>query len=196
VGGNETIKVDVRVVAATNRDLRQLVAEGKFREDLYYRLNVINIVMPALRDRPSDVPLLAAHFLAKYAAENGKTIHGFSVDALGRLTGYAWPGNVRELENVIQRATVLRAGDQITGDELPLTLQPPKDKSGIQIPGSSLDEIERYVITKTLESTGGSTSKAAELLKISIRKIQYKLQEYQNAPHANVDTVTGRKESN
>ncbi|HXI58139.1 MAG TPA: sigma-54 dependent transcriptional regulator, partial [Polyangia bacterium] len=91
VGGNETIKVDVRVIAATNRDLRQMVADGKFREDLYYRLNVINIVMPALRDRPSDVPVLAAHFLSKFAAENGKPVSGFSSDALTRLTGYAWP---------------------------------------------------------------------------------------------------------
>ena len=196
VGGNETIKVDVRVVAATNRDLRQMLADGKFREDLYYRLNVINIVMPALRERPSDVPLLAAHFLNKYAAENGKTITGFTADALLRLVGYGWPGNVREMENIIQRATVLCAGNQITGAELPPALQPPKDKSAIQIPGSSLDEIERYAITKTLESTGGSTSRAAELLKISIRKIQYKLQEYENAPHSDVDPVTGNKTPN
>ncbi|HXI55879.1 MAG TPA: helix-turn-helix domain-containing protein, partial [Polyangia bacterium] len=167
------------------------VADGKFREDLYYRLNVINIVMPALRDRPSDVPVLAAHFLSKFAAENAKTVSGFSNDALTRLTGYAWPGNVRELENVIQRAVVMCTGEQITGAELPPTLQPPKDKAGIQIPGSSLEEIEQYAITKTLESTGGSTSRAAEILKISIRKIQYKLQEYQRAPHSDVKAVTG-----
>jgi len=191
VGGNETIHVDVRVVAATNRDLRQLVAEGKFREDLYYRLNVINIVMPPLRERASDVTLLAAHYLAKYAQENGKTITGFSHDTLGRLTGYPWPGNVRELENVIQRATLLCTGNLITVAELPPTLQPSQDKSPIHIPGSSLAEVERYAIMKTLESTGGSTSKAAELLKISVRKIQYKLLEYQEAPHAEVAALAG-----
>ncbi len=193
VGGNETIKVDVRIIAATNRDLRQMVADGKFREDLFYRLNVINIVMPSLRDRPSDVPLLAGHFLAKYAAENGKTITGLSNDALARLTGYGWPGNVRELENVIERAVVLCQGNVLAAADLPATLVPTRDKLGIQIPGASMDEIERYAITKTMEMTGGSTGRAAELLKISVPKIQYKLQEYQNAPRTDVDPITGVK---
>ena len=107
VGGNETISVDVRVIAATNRDLKKMVADGKFREDLFYRLNVINLEMPALRARPSDVPLLAAHFLRKYAAENGKELGGFSTEALEHLSAYGWPGNVRELENVVERAVVL-----------------------------------------------------------------------------------------
>jgi two-component system response regulator HydG len=182
VGGNETITVDVRVIAATNRDLPQLVAEGKFREDLYYRLNVIAIEMPALRKRPSDVPLLAGYFLRKYAEENGKAIKGFSGEALERLAGYNWPGNVRELENVIERAVVLARGAEITAAELPPNLLPAGKGGGLLIPGATMDEIERYAITRTLESTGGSTSRAAEILGISVRKIQYKLHEYEGAP--------------
>ncbi len=107
VGGNETIKVDVRIIAATNRDLAGEVAAGKFREDLFYRLNVVNIDMPPLRARPSDLLPLANHFLARFAKENGKRIEGFAEDALARITSYRWPGNIRELENVIERAVVL-----------------------------------------------------------------------------------------
>jgi two-component system response regulator HydG len=189
VGGNETITVDVRVIAATNRDLRQLVADGKFREDLYYRLNVIAVEMPALRVRPSDVPLLAGHFLRKYAEENEKRIRGFSDDALERLAGYHWPGNVRELENVIERAIVLAQTEQITAADLPPNLVPAKGRAGLQIPGATMDEIERYAITKTLEATGGATSRAAEILGISVRKIQYKLQEYESAPKSSREPV-------
>jgi DNA-binding NtrC family response regulator len=189
VGGNETIKVDVRVIAATNRDLKAEVAAGRFREDLFYRLNVINVEMPALRDRPSDVPLLAMHFLRKYAADNGKSIPAFSDAALARLAAYAWPGNVRELENVVERAVVLCNGDAVTPAELPPHLAPPPVAGGIQIPGSTLDEIERYAITRALEAAGGSTSKAAEMLGISVRKIQYKLHEYQGAPKSDTEAV-------
>jgi two-component system response regulator HydG len=182
VGGNETISVDVRVIAATNRDLKKMVAEGRFREDLFYRLNVINLEMPALRERPSDVPLLAAHFLRKYAAENAKEIGGFAVDALERLADYSWPGNVRELENVVERAVVMAQSNQITLLDLPQHLVPAKARGGIQIPGATMDEIERYAITKTLEATGGSTSRAAYILLMSVRKIQYKLHDYESAP--------------
>src|SRR6185369_4495372 len=124
VGGNETITVDVRVIAATNRDLKAMVAAGRFREDLYYRLNVINIEMPTLRDRPSDVPLLAMHFLRKYATENGKKIDAFSDAALAQLAAYRWPGNVRELENVVERAVVLCNCTHVTPTELPHHLIP------------------------------------------------------------------------
>jgi DNA-binding NtrC family response regulator len=183
VGGNQTISVDVRVIAATNRNLPELVTAGKFREDLYYRLNVINLEMPALRARPSDIPLLAVFFLRKYAAENGKEIHGFSGEALERLTAYAWPGNVRELENVVERAVVLARAPEITTTELPPQLVPhAAEKAAPQIPGATLEQIERHAITKTLEATGGSTSQAAAILNISVRKIQYKLHEYQSAP--------------
>jgi two-component system response regulator HydG len=182
VGGNETISVDVRVIAATNRDLKKMVADGTFREDLFYRLNVINLEMPALRVRPSDVPLLAAHFLRKFAGENGKQIGGFATEALELLSTYAWPGNVRELENVVERAVVMSQGPLITLVDLPQHLVPAKSRAGLQIPGATMDEIERYAITKTLEATGGSTSRAAEILQLSVRKIQYKLHEYESAP--------------
>jgi DNA-binding NtrC family response regulator len=181
VGGNQTIKVDVRVVAATNRDLKARVAEGKFREDLYYRLNVVTIEVPPLRDRVSDIPLLAMHFLKKYSQENGKTIGGFTDEALERLAAYPWPGNVRELENAIERAVVVCRREVIgQADLAPAIAQaerrgPPGMPA---VPGATLAELERYAILKTLEHTGGSTSRASEILQISPRKIQYKLREY------------------
>ena len=159
-----------------------MVAEGKFREDLYYRLNVINLEMPALRARQSDVPLLATHFLRKYAAENGKELRGFTSEALEHLTGYNWPGNVRELENVVERAVVMSKSTEVMLGDLPPQFAAVKPREGLLIPGATMDEIERYAITKTLESTGGSTSRAAEILNISVRKIQYKLHEYESAP--------------
>ena len=190
VGGNETISVDVRVIAATNRNLPQMVSEGKFREDLFYRLNVISLEMPSLRQRASDVPLLASYFLRKYAAENEKELEGFTAEALEHLTAYSWPGNVRELENVIERATVLAQSAEITLSNLPSQLATAKPRPGLQIPGATMDEIERYAITKTLESTGGSTGRAAEILNISVRKIQYKLHEYESAPKSARPSVT------
>jgi len=192
VGGNETVRVDVRVVAATNRDLKAEVAKGKFREDLFYRLNVIALEMPSLRARRSDVPLLAAFFLKKYAGENGKAVEGFTDEALTMLGSYDWPGNVRELENVVERAVVLCNGSRVSIAELPQHLVPSSELSGIRIPGSTLDEIEHHAIRKTLEATGGSTSKAADILGISVRKIQYKLHEYQSAPKSGAAAVESR----
>jgi DNA-binding NtrC family response regulator len=179
VGGNETLKVDVRLIAATNRDLKEEIKRGTFREDLFYRLNVITIDLPPLRDRSGDVPPLATFFLQRYAAENGRTIEGFSEDALQKLTSYAWPGNVRELENVIERAVVLCDGPQIEVKHLPPTLVPSSEREGPPpVPGSTIADLERYAILKTLEACGGSTSKAALVLGVSTRKIQYKLQEW------------------
>jgi len=182
VGGNQTIKVDVRVIAATNRNLRERVKQGLFREDLYYRLNVVSIEMPPLRQRTSDIGLLAEHFLARYAKENGKTIKGFTEGATEKLLRYPWPGNVRELENAIERAVVVCRGELIRPEDLAVTA--PDEGSAIRaagyppVPGSSLASLERFAILKTLEHVGGSTSRAAELLGISPRKIQYKLQAY------------------
>jgi DNA-binding NtrC family response regulator len=183
VGGNETLRVDVRVIAATNRDLRVEVAEGRFREDLFYRLNVINIETPALRDRRSDIGVLAGHFLHRFSAENGKTIEGFSDDAMARLSAYEWPGNVRELENVVERAVVLAPGARITSAELPpnLTALSP-DRPGVLIPGSTMADIERHAVLATLEATKGSTSKAAAMLGMSVRAVQYRMQKYGSAP--------------
>jgi len=192
VGGNETVRVDVRIIAATNRDLKAEVAAGRFREDLYYRLNVINIEMPPLRARSSDIPLLATHFLSKFAADNNRTgptaIEGFTDDALDRLVQYPWPGNVRELENTIERAVVLCNNRRVDVTELPEHLRP-RGERGIQIPGSTLAEIENYAIRKTLESTGGSTSRAADVLGISVRKVQYKLHEFESAPKSGAPVV-------
>jgi two-component system response regulator HydG len=177
VGGNETVKVDVRIIAATNRDLASEVASGKFREDLYYRLNVVNIEMPPLRARPSDLLPLATHFLRRFAKENGKNIEAFDADAVERIAGYRWPGNVRELENVIERAVVLCDGSRLTARHLPAGVGAAM-RSGIRIPGSTLAEIERHAIVTTLDACSGRTTQAANMLDISVRKIQYKLHEY------------------
>jgi two-component system response regulator HydG len=177
VGGNETLKVDVRIIAATNRDLAAETASGKFREDLYYRLNVVNIEMPPLRARPSDLLPLATHFLRRFATENGKKVEGFADDAVERITGYRWPGNVRELENVIERSVVLCDGPKLTAKHLPAGVGA-VSRGGVRIPGSTMLEIERHAILATLEACGGRTTQAAQMLDISVRKIQYKLHEY------------------
>jgi len=186
VGGNKTFKVDVRIVAATHRDLKQKIADGSFREDLYYRLNVIEVTIPPLRERNHDIPLLAMHFLRKFAEANGKELRGISDEALALLVSHGWPGNVRELENAIERAVVLATGDTLTPAHFPTLRRAaagapaagPETPSGIAIPGSTLAAIEREAILRTLEAVGGSTSKAATMLDISPRKIQYKVKEY------------------
>ncbi|HET9954064.1 MAG TPA: sigma-54 dependent transcriptional regulator [Polyangiaceae bacterium] len=196
VGSNQTLHVDVRVVTATNRDLKEMVAAGKFREDLYYRLNVINIQIPPLRRRPSDIPALVEHFLKRYAAENQKPVTRVSDAALALLVGYSWPGNVRELENVIERAVVLTEGESIEPYHLPGELAATGRGSSVPIvPGATMEELERHAILKTLESVGGSTSKAAEILGISVRKIQYKLQEYGAAPKSQTPAVQQERPS-
>jgi two-component system NtrC family response regulator/two-component system response regulator HydG len=181
VGGNQTIKVDVRIVAATHRDLAREVKAGRFREDLFYRLNVVTIETPPLRARLSDVPLLAARFLRKYAAENGKDISGLSEAALQALLQYTWPGNVRELENAIERAVVVSRHPEIGPQDFAAHIMKsgaPRQDELPRVPGASLAELERYAILKTLEHTGGATSRAAEILGISARTIQYRLREY------------------
>ncbi len=183
VGGNRTYKVDVRIVCATHRDLSKMIAAGAFREDLYYRLNVIEIRIPALRERIADVPLLAQHFLTKYAAQNGKEVRSCSDEAMALLLRQAWPGNVRQLENVIERAVVLAEEPVLTPIHFPTLrgeIEAAASKStAVVIPGSSLAVIEREAILRTIESVSGSTSRAARILGISPRKIQYKLKEYQ-----------------
>ncbi len=179
LGSNTPVKVDVRVLAATHRDLEAAMREGEFREDLYYRLNVIHITAPPLRRRPEDVPLLAEHFLTRYAAKNGREISGVSPEALDALAGHSWPGNVRELENVIERAVVLDRDGLIHTDDLPAHIasaQPASEPRHILVPlGTPLEEIERMVITETLEMTGGNKKLAAKLLGIAARTIYRKL---------------------
>jgi two-component system, NtrC family, response regulator HydG len=177
IGSGEPIAVDVRVLAATNKDLSREVREGKFREDLYYRLNVVHVEIPPLRLRGADVLVLANHFLQRFARENHKPIDGFADGARTKILAHRWPGNVRELENAIERAVVLSEGGEVSGDDLPFDAAQPI-QGPLRIPGSTMAEVERHVILSTLEATGGSTTRAAELLDISVRTIQYRLQEY------------------
>lgn len=189
VGGNRTFKVDVRIVSATHRDLTRKIADGSFREDLYYRLNVVEIRIPPLRERPADLPVLAQHFLKKFALQNSKDVRGFSDEAMSLLLRHPWPGNVRQLENAIERAVVLTEQPILNVNHFP-TLRGGLDAeaaaSGVKIPGSSLAMIEREAILRTVESVGGSTSRAAKVLGISPRKIQYKLKDYHADAHSPV----------
>ena len=172
----------MRLVAATNQDLRAAVREGRFREDLFYRLNVIAVPIPPLRDRREDVPLLAEHFLRLYAERNNRHLSGFSRAAADTMLRYDWPGNVRELENTVERAVVLSRGDAIELDDLP-----PEVRSGSSNPvdgksltfavGTPLAEIERRVIHATLAHTGGDKRLCAQLLGIATRTIYRRLEE-------------------
>ncbi|NUO51067.1 MAG: sigma-54-dependent Fis family transcriptional regulator [Polyangiaceae bacterium] len=178
--GGDTVRADVRVVAATNKDLRAEVAAGRFREDLYYRLNVIAITAPPLRTRREDIPLLVDHFLGIYCKKNNKPRLGVSKDVTAKLMDYSWPGNVRELENVIERAVVLCRGDRLTLDDLPDTVRDsePAEPSSITFSvGTPLDEVERRLIRETLRQAKGDKSVAAQLLGISTRTIYRKLGE-------------------
>jgi DNA-binding NtrC family response regulator len=190
VGGTQTLKVDVRVIAATNKNLQEEVAKGRFREDLFYRLNVVALEMPALRERRSDIPALSRFFVDRYAKENGKSIDGVAPEALELMMAYDWPGNVRELENAVERAVVLAPGKLIDARQLPSSIRPTTIQPGAPaIPGATMAELERYAILETLKSTGGSTSQAAEILGISTRTIQYRLHEYNEAPRSDVAVV-------
>ncbi|HEY2410085.1 MAG TPA: sigma-54 dependent transcriptional regulator [Polyangiaceae bacterium] len=180
VGGNEPVQVDVRVIAATNRDLNTEVRERRFREDLFYRLNVVHLEMPPLRQRGNDVMVLAEHFLRKYARENQRLIEGLSDSARTKIANHSWPGNVRELENAMERAVVLSERELIAAEDLPFSAAPSAFE-GLRIPGATLGEIEKFAILKTLEAENGSTSRAAEILDISVRTIQYRLHEYGEA---------------
>ena len=177
VGGTQTLKVDTRIVAATNKDLKTEVESGRFREDLYYRLNVISLQLPPLRDRREDIPLLAQHFIASYAEKNGKRLTGLTRDALSALMGWRWPGNVRELENAIERAVVLCRGDAIALEDLPPHIRESEpDPRQIVIPiGTPLEEVEKRLIQETLTATRGDKRLAAQLLGIATRTIYRKL---------------------
>jgi DNA-binding NtrC family response regulator len=191
VGGNQTVRVDVRIVAATNRDLADEVARGRFREDLFYRLNVVSLHMPSLRERKTDIPTLAAFFLDRYARENGRAVTELSPETMALLCSHDWPGNVRELENAVERAVVMSQGPVIEPRHLPANVRPgvPTQPGLPAIPGSTLAQLERYAILETLRATGGSTSRAAEMLGVSVRTIQYRLHEYNAAPRSDVDVV-------
>jgi len=178
VGGNDTIKVNARFVAATNKDLARAVREHHFREDLYYRLNVVHIAMPPLRQRGNDIVLLAEHFRRRFALENNRRIDGFDEAARAKLVAHDWPGNVRELENAIERAVVFTEGGLVEASALPFQSTPATIEGGPRIPGATMAELEKHAILATLDALNGSTSKAAEMLDISARTIQYRLHEY------------------
>ena len=175
VGGNEPIKVDVRVISATNKDLRKAIEKQEFREDLYYRLNVVSIELPPLRERKEDIPLLAEHFLHKFAMENQKEITGFSPEAMEFVLDYEWPGNVRELENAVERAVILAKDSIITIADLP---QENLSQVRLASTGKNLKEVEKNHVLNVLRETGGNYSEAARILGISRMTLYNKAREY------------------
>jgi two-component system response regulator HydG len=182
LGSTQTIKVDTRIIAATNRNLEEEIQQGRFREDLYYRLNVVTVEVPPLRQRREDIPVLADFFLKQYAEKNRRLIKGFTPRATDLLMRYDWPGNVRELENIIERSVIMARGETITPLEFPNDLQElDEELKATQIdlrPGRSLKEVEKDMIIRTLEETGGNRTHAAKILGISRRTLQLKLKEY------------------
>jgi len=184
VGGTEEIDVDVRVISATNRDLEQGVADGSFREDLYYRLAVIPVHLPALASRLEEIPDLARHLLERHSARLGIPIEGIEPEAMEILLDYGWPGNVRELENVLERALVLTEGERIRAADLPEGVRVPRPADVLDDPDGDLSvkrrtaELEKYLIQRALERTGGNKTEAADLLDLSPRALRYKVQDY------------------
>ena len=186
VGDTRDVKVDVRIIAASNRDLAKAVGDGALREDLYYRLNVIPIHLPPLRERTEDIALLVAYFIDRVSKDVGKTVNGITPDALAVLERYHWPGNIRELENVIERAIVLGSGEYITADALPPHLAQPAQPGAFpaEIPVSGMDleallaAVESRYIRLALERAGGLQVRAAELLRLSFRQFRYKVQKH------------------
>jgi DNA-binding NtrC family response regulator len=179
VGGTQTLKGDVRIIAATNRDLEAEVAAKRFRKDLFYRLNVIHLTIPALRERVEDIPLLALHFLDKFCLENDRPAMGFSPEAMGAMKSYAWPGNVRELQNVVERSVALCTGNMVELADLPDEIRqhsPEADKIVLPV-GASMEEIEKLAILQTLKKTGGDKELAARLLGIGLATLYRRLKE-------------------
>ncbi|MDX2030449.1 MAG: sigma-54 dependent transcriptional regulator [Blastocatellia bacterium] len=183
VGGNRPIKVDVRVLAATNRDLEAMVKDGRFREDLYYRLNVIPISIPPLRQRRDDIHVLMEYFLIKHSANAARPMK-FSADARGLIMNYSWPGNVRQLESAIERALLLAEGDEITVEDLPVEIRATahaEGAGGFKLPpeGISFEELERSLIIQAMEQTNWNITRAAKLLGLSFRTMQYRLDKFE-----------------
>lgn len=187
VGGTEDIEVDVRMMAATNKDLTQLIQRGSFREDLYYRLNVIPVELPPLRERREDIQVLATNFLGFYAAKAGRSAMEISPEAMQVLMAYSWPGNVRELENAIERAVALAATDEVQVENLPPSVRQPAPPSPLprwEVPPEGLDmeqvvaNIEKALMKDALEKAGGIQTRAAQLLGINFRSFRYRAKKY------------------
>jgi transcriptional regulator with PAS, ATPase and Fis domain len=174
LGGDKTIDVDFRVISATNKDLEKAIKEGSFREDLYYRLNVFSIVLPPLRERRTDIPLIAKYFLTKYAQSMNKNVLDFSPQAIEMIGGYDWPGNIREVRNVVERAMVVAKGNQIQVEDLSF----PFPSQSVSLMGESLEDVEKNHIEKILNLTKGNIAQAAEILKLSRLTIYNKIEKY------------------
>jgi DNA-binding NtrC family response regulator len=179
VGGEKPISVDVRIVCATNRDLLKEIEKGNFREDLYYRLNVVHLEVPPLRERKDDIPLLMTSFLTLFSKENNRSIEGFSTQAKRALLSYSWPGNIRELRNCIESAVVLARGPVIEYDDLPPSVTKAENSQNLSLDvGITLAEAEKQLIISTLAQCGGNKTKAAEVLGIGRKTLHRKIQEY------------------
>jgi DNA-binding NtrC family response regulator len=179
VGGEDTLEVDVRVITATNRDLQKEIADGRFREDLFYRLNVVCIDVPPLRERKDDIPLLVASFVKEFADENGKKIEGVDTKARSALFSHEWPGNIRQLRNCVESAVVMASGPVITIDDLPPSIRSGEEIPAIRIPvGVTMAEAEKQVILQTLSSQNGNKSRTADVLDIGRKTLHRKLGEY------------------
>jgi two-component system, NtrC family, response regulator AtoC len=180
VGGAADIRVDVRVIAATNRDLEEAVAQGKFREDLYYRLNVMQIRLPSLREHASDVPLLLNYYINNFNQEFRKRVRGATPEALELLRGYRWPGNIRELRNAVERAMLLADGDFLAPEHFPMTVSRRGSAKGFELPeeGVSLESVERDLVVQALRRTGWNHTKAAALLGLNRDQIRYRIEKF------------------
>jgi len=201
VGGEEQVEVDIRLVAATNKELKKLVTEGKFREDLFFRLDVVNIIIPPLRNRVSDVPLLCASFLKEFAEKNGKPVEGLTNDAIAALSAYAWPGNVRELRNTIEKMVVLAHSSKLTVRDIPANIRDTVAKggggtsgevrasSGVKLSETSLEGVTRQLIVESLRKNRNNRTRAAKELGLSRRTLHRKLKEYKDAGQLDADVA-------
>lgn len=183
VGGTRAIKIDVRVVAATNRDLRAMVADGRFRDDLYYRINVLSVDVPPLRERRDDIPVLINYFLKKHTRNTSRLVRGLTPETKRVMTDYSWPGNVRQLESAIERAILLCEGDLITIEDLPLEVRQearPASEGAFKLPpeGIAFEDVERDLITQAMEQSDYNITKAAKLLGLTFRTLQYRLEKF------------------
>jgi DNA-binding NtrC family response regulator len=196
VGGTRAIKIDVRVIAATNRELRAMVADGRFRDDLYYRINVLSLDVPPLRERREDIPVLIDYFLKKHTRNTSRLVRGLTSDTRRLMMDYAWPGNVRQLESAIERAILLCEGDQITIEDLPLEVRQdskPSFEGAFKLPpeGINFEDVERDLIIQAMEQTDYNITKAAKLLGLTFRTLQYRLDKFGIKRPDNKKEVTG-----
>jgi DNA-binding NtrC family response regulator len=196
LGGKSEVEVDVRVLCATNRDLKEEIRKQRFREDLFFRLNVFNLHLPPLRERREDVPLLVQHFIEKFSGETGKHVHGVAPAAMDVLQNYAWPGNIRELRNTVERALILVDGEIIGEEHLPPDMRPSRQEAAmLRVPlGVPLKDVEKEYILATLQRNGGNKARSAEILRISEKTLYNKLNRYAASARARAGGAEGDDE--